>query len=149
LPSAPTDSVTASRQQGFLGARLTHTILIVDDSPAIRRLLRHCVEHDGTWEVCGEAENGAIAVEKASQLAPDVVILDWQMPVMNGLEAARQIAQASPQTVIVMFTWHSCDLILGEARAAGVGYVLSKTDSGTSGLLSVLKNISVTQKTSL
>jgi chemotaxis response regulator CheB len=59
---------------------------------------------NSSWEVCGEAENGEVAIEKASRLHPNLVILDLQMPVMNGLEAARRIAQVSPETTMIMFT---------------------------------------------
>ncbi|MGC1650189.1 MAG: response regulator, partial [Candidatus Sulfotelmatobacter sp.] len=70
---------------------MSHRILIVDDSAIIRHSIRICIEHNTDWEVCGEAENGKVAIEKVRQLRPDVVTLDWQMPVMNGLEAAREI----------------------------------------------------------
>ena len=61
-------------------------ILIVDDSGVIRQALRSCIESNTGWEVCGEAENGKIAVHLAQQLKPDVVVLDLKMPTMNGLE---------------------------------------------------------------
>jgi YesN/AraC family two-component response regulator len=82
---------------------LPYTILLVDDSPMIRRLLRFLIEHNTDWHVCGEAENGKAAVEQVEQLHPDLVILDFQMPVMNGLEAAQQISQLAPNTAMVMF----------------------------------------------
>jgi chemotaxis response regulator CheB len=74
------------------------TVLIVDDSAEIRRSLRSWFEQRGDWRVCGEAENGAIAVERVKSLSPDVVILDLSMPVMNGLEAARKIGSIAPKT---------------------------------------------------
>jgi YesN/AraC family two-component response regulator len=70
-------------------------ILIVDDSSSIRHLLRFFIEHTTYWLVCGEAENGQIAVEKVAQLKPHAVILDLSMPVMNGLDAAREITRVS------------------------------------------------------
>lgn len=72
-------------------------ILIVDDSPIIRRLLRFFIEHNTDWQVCGEAENGQIAVEKVAELKPHAVILDLSMPVMNGLDAAREITRIAPK----------------------------------------------------
>jgi hypothetical protein len=66
---------------------MPHSILIVDDSALIRHSLRSCIEQNGNWEVCGEAENGKIGVGRVKELRPDVVILDLQMPVMDGLEA--------------------------------------------------------------
>jgi hypothetical protein len=78
---------------------MSHTILIVDDSSLIRHTLRSFIEQTNEWQVCGEAENGAVAIEKVKELHPDVVILDLQMPVMDGLEAAGQINFPG---------WHGC-----------------------------------------
>ncbi len=75
---------------------MSHTILIVDESALVRHALRSCIEQTRDWEVCGEAENGKVAVEQVRELHPDVVILDLQMPVMDGLEAAGQINQLAP-----------------------------------------------------
>jgi len=83
-------------------------------------LLRGWLEQHSEWEVCGEAENGQIAVESVKQLHPDIVILDLQMPVMNGLEAARQIHQFAPGTAMVMFTVYNSDQLQKAARANGV-----------------------------
>ena len=68
---------------------MPYSVLIVDDSALIRHSLRSCLEQDPEWRVCGEAEDGKVAVEKVEELHPDVVILDLQMPVMDGLAAAR------------------------------------------------------------
>jgi DNA-binding NarL/FixJ family response regulator len=63
----------------------------VDDSPVVRNTLRQTLERQRGWEVCGEAADGREAIEKAQQLKPDLVVLDLSMPVMNGLEAAREL----------------------------------------------------------
>src|SRR6266498_1061047 len=105
-----------------------HRILIVDDSPSIRLLLRRCIEANTSWDVCGEAENGKVAIEKVIQLSPDAVIVDFQMPVMDGLEAARQITRFSPDTPILMFTMHKSDQLVQAAKAAGIRDVVSKSD---------------------
>jgi DNA-binding NarL/FixJ family response regulator len=76
-------------------------ILIVDDTPAVRRSVRLYIEAETDWKICGEAENGKVAVEMVRNLHPDVVLLDLSMPVMNGLEAARQIAAMAPQVHIL------------------------------------------------
>ena len=89
------------------GGDLCCTILIVDDDADIRHSFRAFIEQNTDWQVCGEAENGEVAVEKVRELNPDVVILDMQMPVMSGLEAARQIRLVAPETAIFMFTMHS------------------------------------------
>ena len=117
---------------------MSYSILIVDDSALIRRLLRTCIEQNTDWQICGEAENGRIAVEKVEELHPDVVILDFQMPVMNGLEAARQITSVAPKTAMVMFTMHISKQLMQDARAAGVKDVVSKSD-GVAELLVALR----------
>lgn len=107
---------------------MSHKILIVDDSPIIRRSIRYVIEQRTDWNVCGEAENGQVAIEKAEQLHPDVVILDWQMPVMNGVEAAKQIRKITPSPTMLMFTMHDCARLAKDAYAAGVKEIFSKTD---------------------
>jgi|SRR5579862_9326873 two-component system, NarL family, response regulator NreC len=119
--------------------RVPHRVLIVDDNALLRSLLRTCIEKDSDWKVCGDAENGKEAVTKVEELNPDVVILDLQMPVMNGLEAARRIHAMFPQTAMLMFTIHDSPQLLDEARAAGIRDVISKTDQLTERLLPALK----------
>ena len=104
-------------------------VLIVDDNASVRRLLRASIERDEYWDVCDEAENGAVAVEKVKQSHPDVVILDMQMPVMNGLDAARQIRPISPKTAIVMMTLYAKEDLLQQAREAGIQRVFSKLET--------------------
>lgn len=120
---------------------MSYRVLIVDDNATIRNLVRSSIERNGEWEVCGEAENGRVAVEKVQQLQPDVVILDLQMPVMNGLEAARQITRLVPNMAMVMLTMHNCAQLLKDAQAAGIKDVLSKSDGSMNDLLVSLKNV--------
>ena len=80
-------------------------------------------------------------MEKVRQLPPDLVILDWQMPIMDGLEAARRIARFAPQTTIVMFTLHNSRQVAQYAKNAGIAHVLSKMEGGTDGLLALLGTI--------
>ena len=115
-------------------------ILIVDDSPPIRHLLRFFIEHSTDWEVC-EAENGEIAIERVVQLHPDAVILDLSMPVMNGLDAAREISRIAPAVQMVMFTMHSSEQLRREAEAAGIKEVISKTDTIAGHLLASVRNL--------
>jgi DNA-binding NarL/FixJ family response regulator len=105
----------------------------------IPRCLRSSIEGNDALYVCGEAENGKVAVDKVNELRPDTVILDLQMPVMNGLEAARQISKCAPKTVMLMFTMHRSDQLLKDAHAVGIQEVFSKTDSGPSHLLAWLR----------
>jgi DNA-binding NarL/FixJ family response regulator len=103
-------------------------ILIADDDSPIRRLLRRLIEDHSNWEVCGEAVNGADAVEKAGELAPDLIVLDLAMPQMNGLQAAREIAKADPHMPMLLLTVQqvSSELAL-EARKAGFQGAVSKS----------------------
>jgi len=121
-------------------AAMSYTILIVDDSALIRHSIRSCIEQNTDWRVCGEAENGEVAVEKVKELHPDSVVLDLQMPVMNGLEAARQINELAPDTAMVMFTLHDCEQLWKVAEAAGVRDVLSKCDKVSEHLLASLED---------
>jgi DNA-binding NarL/FixJ family response regulator len=116
-------------------------ILIVDDSSPIRHLLRFFIEHNTNWEVCGEAENGLIAVGKVAELKPNAVILDLSMPVMNGLEAAREISRLDPSVQMVMFTMHTNEQLRKDAEAVGIKDVISKADTIKGHLLASLKNI--------
>ncbi len=120
---------------------MSHKILIVDDSELIRHSVRACIERNTNWEVCGEAENGKVAIEKVRQLQPDVVILDWQMPVMDGLEAAREITRIAPSATLLMITMHDSGRLILDARAAGIKDVLSKTDGVADRLISSLESV--------
>ena len=110
-------------------AVVSHSILIVDDNSAIRSTLRSYLEQYREWSVCGEAENGQDALEKVKQLCPDVVLLDFQMPIMNGLDAARRITQLAPGTIMLMLTMHYSQELMKEAEAVGIKQVLSKSDA--------------------
>lgn len=120
---------------------MPRSVLIVDDNISIRQCLRLCIESDGEMVVCGEAENGAMAVEKVHELHPDAVILDLQMPVMNGLDAARAIGTIAPQTAMVMLTLHTHESLFHEAKAAGIREVLSKADAVPALLMASLKRL--------
>jgi len=120
-------------------------LLIVDDSPTIRHLLRFFIEHNTDWQVCGEAENGLIAVEKVAALKPHAVILDLSMPLMNGLDAAREITRIAPDVQIVMFTMHVSEQLRRDAQAAGIKDVISKSDTIGNHLLASLKTICARQ----
>jgi DNA-binding NarL/FixJ family response regulator len=120
---------------------MVHRILIVDDSAAIRQCLRSSIERQKDLQVCGEAENGENAVARVKELIPDLVILDLQMPVMNGLDAARRIAQIAPQLPMLMFTMYSSEYLVTEARAAGIKDVFSKSTGIPDRLISAIQEI--------
>ena len=130
----------SGQQRPSDGVALLLSILIVDDSALVRSTLRQALGRYSALHVCGEAENGKIAIEKVKQLHPAAVILDLQMPVMNGLEAARQISGFAPETVMLMYTMHCCDQLRKDAYAVGIREVFSKTDEGPNHLLAWLGN---------
>ena len=120
---------------------MTTRILVVDDMPAIRRAIRFRIEKETDWELCGEAENGKVAVERVQELHPDVVIMDLSMPVMNGLDAARHIKAIAPATHILMFTLHTYPQLLAEARKAGIANVLSKSGAAGADVLHAVRSL--------
>jgi DNA-binding NarL/FixJ family response regulator len=114
-------------------------VLIVDDNSVLRRAMRSCLERYPDLQVCGEAENGQIAIEQFWQLKPDFVILDYSMPVMNGVEAARCISSIAPNVPLMMFTLFKSEQLVQEAQQAGVDRVLSKDETGD--LVTMIKRL--------
>jgi DNA-binding NarL/FixJ family response regulator len=102
------------------------SILIADDSPLILKMLRDTLEAEGGWKVCDAAANGQEAIEKAQQLKPDLIVLDLAMPVMNGLEAARELTSLLPSIPLLMFTNYETAQLKWEAGYAGIRAVVSK-----------------------
>ena len=102
-------------------------ILIADDHDLMRHLIKQEFEHHADW-VCIEAENGQQAVVKATELKPEIIILDWVMPVMDGLTAAREIVKLLPVVPIVIHTVHFSEQLKWEAKKIGVREVLLKAD---------------------
>ena len=105
---------------------MSHTILIADDSVFIREALCDLFEREEDFDVCGEAENGKEAVEKAQALHPDLILLDLSMPVMNGLDATRDLKRVMPEVPIIMYSAYSDSSTEKEARSAGVSALVSK-----------------------
>jgi DNA-binding NarL/FixJ family response regulator len=103
-------------------------ILIADDDPPIRRLLRRLIEERSDWQVCGEAANGVEAVAKTGQLTPDLIVMDLAMPQMNGLQAAREISRNAPRLPMLLLTVQQVSNELAhEARSAGFQGAVSKS----------------------
>lgn len=103
-------------------------ILIVDDSVVIRRAIRSFLESRPGFEICGEAADGFEAVAKAVELKPDLIVLDFAMPRMNGLEAAATIRKTMPGVPIIFFTFYTEAVISDTANNIGISAVVSKTD---------------------
>lgn len=106
-------------------------ILVVDDNPAVRRYLRAILEQQNTWRVCSEAQNGAEAIEKVLEAKPDLILLDHQMPDLNGVDVARQIADIFPEIPILMVTLHLSNQLAEAAREAGIKGACAKQDIGS------------------
>ena len=105
-------------------------ILIADDHEVARRGVRALLESHPGWEVCGEASDGREAVNSARRLRPDLVLLDIGMPSLNGLDAARQILAADPETRVLILTMHDSEQVVREVLAAGALGFLLKSDAG-------------------
>jgi len=104
------------------------SVLLVDDNTFIRHALRQSFTSQADFEVCGEAQNGLEAIEKAQKLHPDAIIMDLSMPVMNGLDAARALKKLMPTMPVIMFSQY-CDVLSdNDARSAGVTAFVSKSD---------------------
>jgi DNA-binding NarL/FixJ family response regulator len=104
-------------------------ILLVDDNRLVRRSLRRLLEQHEEWEVCGEASSGYEAVRSFQSLHPDVVLLDFKMPDMNGLETAREISHRG-RVPILLVSMFLNDQLTAEARKAGVQGTCPKEQVG-------------------
>lgn len=115
-------------------------ILVADDHQVVRTGLRTLLESKAGWQVCAEAANGREAVEKAGQLQPDVAVLDIGMPLLNGVEATRQIRKVSPKTEVLILTMHDSEhMIQGVMDAGAHGYILK--DDADRNLLAAVESL--------
>src|SRR5580704_4429961 len=95
-------------------------VLLVDDNAIIRKAVRPLFNSHPKFVVCGEAEHGREAVEKAPNLRPDLMVLDLVMPVMNGLEAAQLLTKILPHVWLILLTSHEWSGLAQDARSAGI-----------------------------
>jgi len=103
---------------------MVQRILLADDHQIVRQGLRTLLEREG-YEIVAEASNGPEAIQLARDTRPDIVVLDLAMPLMNGLDAAREIRKNSTQTKVILLTMYAEDHYVLEALQGGVsGYVL-------------------------
>ena len=115
-------------------------ILIADDHEVVRAGVRAIIEHEPDFEVCGLATNGRDAVVLATQLKPDIVIVDMTMPELDGVQVVRQIKRALPQTEMLVFSAHESESIIAEVFAAGAKSYVRKADAGRH-LISALRSL--------
>jgi two-component system, NarL family, invasion response regulator UvrY len=107
-------------------------ILVVDDKSAVRHYLRAILEQQSSWQVCGEARTGGEALSRVQEAPPpDVVLLDFQMPDLNGLDVAREMARLWPKIPILMITVHLNKQLAVAAKAVGIRGVCAKSDVGS------------------
>ena len=104
-------------------------ILIADDHEIARSGLRLILEAHAGWEVVAEAADGKAAIVKALETKPDVAILDYSIPLVNGVEATRQIRKRNPQIEVLIFTMHDSETLVGEVLDAGARAYLLKSDA--------------------
>jgi DNA-binding NarL/FixJ family response regulator len=112
-------------------------ILIADDRQLMRTALKTVFAMRPKWEVCGEATDGREVVTKVAELQPDLVLMDFKMPLADGIQAAREISASAPSIPIVMYTLYKDDNLDAAAKQAGVRSVVSKQD----GVLNLLQAI--------
>src|ERR1017187_6356162 len=106
------------------------TVLLAEDHMVVREGFRKLLESEDDIEVVGEAQTGRQAVELTRKLRPSVVVMDIAMPLLNGLEATRQIRKAFPDTKVVILSAHNDDAYIDQAVAIGaVGFLLKQTSS--------------------
>jgi two-component system invasion response regulator UvrY len=106
-------------------------ILVVDDNPAVRHYLRAILEQQTTWQVCDEARTGGEALQRVKKAPPDLILLDFQMPDLNGLDVARQISELFPRIPILMVTIHLSSQLAEAAKRVGVRGACAKSDVGS------------------
>jgi DNA-binding NarL/FixJ family response regulator len=102
-------------------------ILIVDDNDLVRYLVRTILETQPGFEVCEEAADGVEAIERAAKSKPDLIVLDFSMPRMNGLQTAANLRDVAPNVPIILFTLYKDEVPEMKAQAAGIRAVVSKT----------------------
>jgi DNA-binding NarL/FixJ family response regulator len=106
-------------------------ILVVDDNPSVRHYLRSLLEQQSMWQVCDEARTGKEALQRIEKNPPDMILLDFQMPDLNGLDIARRVAKLFPAIPILMVTIHLSKQLAEEARKAGIRGACAKSDVGS------------------
>jgi CheY-like chemotaxis protein len=106
-------------------------ILVADDNPLVRKMLCRMFEVQEDYDLCAEAENGEEAIALAIKLRPDLIILDMAMPVMNGIDAAREIKQALPGVPIILFTQYTETATRAAFTNLPVDRVVAKNDGGS------------------
>jgi two-component system, response regulator PdtaR len=106
---------------------LSVKVLVVDDTEHVRNMLADMLELDG-FDVVGRAESGTTAIEQVTAEQPDVVVMDYKMPDMDGLKAARSIKESRPSQSIILYTAYMDAELEAEAKDAGVALCIGKVE---------------------
>jgi DNA-binding NarL/FixJ family response regulator len=115
-------------------------IFVVEDHAIVRRGLRSLLEEQEDWEVCGEADNGRDAVSGIDRGRPDIVVLDYQLPVLNGLDLTRHVVRTQPKCQVLIYTMHEEEDLIRDVLEAGARGFLLKSD-GDAELITAIKSL--------
>ena len=107
---------------------MRNTVLIADDNAFVRTALYEIFEREPDFHVCAVVENGREAIEEAGRLRPDLIVLDYAMPVMNGLDAARVLHQMMPDVPLIIYSASADDVSQQAAKSIGIAGLISKSD---------------------
>ena len=106
---------------------MSQRVLIVDDTDHVREMLQAMLELDG-FEVVGAASTGEEAIDLAATTKPDVVVMDYKMPGMDGLAAAREIRKGRPDQPMILYTAYLDDTLEAEAKLSGIALCIGKVE---------------------
>jgi CheY-like chemotaxis protein len=125
LPGSSRPAPIGSCSSSATVSPTSNRVLIVDDNPLVRKAASSLFTLDG-FSVCGEAGDGAQAIEVAKQTRPDIIVLDFSMPVMDGIRAAKALRRIMPHVPLILFTAHAGSALEKDALAAGITAIISK-----------------------
>jgi DNA-binding NarL/FixJ family response regulator len=120
-------------------------ILIADDHESMRMAIKATVKLHPHWEICGEATDGLEAIKKSEALHPDIILLDFKMPIANGIKAGSEISTSKPDIPILMYTLYKTRELEVAAKMVGIRQVVAKED-GAQHLLSAIEEELVAKK---
>lgn len=103
-------------------------ILVADDNPTVRHYLRAALEQRGGWRVCDEAQTGGEVLQRVQRMLPDIILLDFQMPGVNGLDIGKQISRLFPDIPILMVTVHFSKQLARAAQSVGIRGACAKSE---------------------
>jgi DNA-binding NarL/FixJ family response regulator len=122
------------------------SVLIVNDNDCMRTIMRHFFETRTDWKVGSEAKDGSEAIQKAEKLKPGLILLDFSMPIMNGIEAASLLKTVSPDTHIIVFTMFDGAVSSRLSSVVGMDIVVPKAE-GLTGLVKAFEHLTGTIET--